>query len=249
MTGNPAGIKFEDHIGLVHMQAMFGYKWATGAGANMDYDDMYQEASLAFMAAANGYDPDTGLKFSAYYTKVAFSHFRQSIGVMTGVKNLNLTQRGEILDRKNENKRRAAAGERQLNERKYGLRPTSFSDMTSPDEENRNFEDTLASDAMTPEQALEFKQNIHESIKGLSPLAQLVTQWLCEPPEALLKELSCQRAHAEVCKGQGVRHRAPREGVTLDSIGKFLHKVKNVPEGDLIMVRKELMDITKTVGV
>ncbi|UUZ75403.1 hypothetical protein LP414_27185 [Polaromonas sp. P1(28)-13] len=86
--------KFEDHIGIIHMQAKFGLKWAHGAGVRMDYDDMFQEASLAFLAAAKGYDPETGLKFSTYFTKVAFSQFRQTIGVMTGVKNLNTTQRG-----------------------------------------------------------------------------------------------------------------------------------------------------------
>lgn len=241
--------KFEDHIGLVHMQAKFGFKWAAGAGlSSMSYDDMYQEAALACLLAIEGYDPDTGLKFSAYYTKVAFSQFRKTIGQMTGVKNLNATQKAEICERKEENKRRGAAALPPLKDCSYGLRPMAFSDVLTDDEDSDGFDQSLASDARTPEELLEFKQNWNAAMAKLSPLAQLVVSWLKDPPPELLRELQGQDAHAARCIEQGVRRRQKsNEGISIHSIGKFLDMVTDLPKNELLLVEAELMELAKAV--
>ncbi|MEJ7805262.1 MAG: hypothetical protein WKG03_05000, partial [Telluria sp.] len=89
-------LRFQDNVGLIHLQAKKGFKWADGAHSNLTYEDMYQVASIAFCIAAEGFNPDLGHKFSTYYSMVAFSEFRKEIGIMTGVKKLDQAQRDEI---------------------------------------------------------------------------------------------------------------------------------------------------------
>jgi hypothetical protein len=240
--------RFEDHIGIIHMQAMFGFKWAKSTGQSLDYDDMFQEASLAFVLAAEGYKPEMGLKFSTYYTKVAFSQFRRAIGIMTGVKNLNGGQKAEIADRRAENKRRGAAAEKPLPSMNYGLRPVSLTGMRRgwDEEELESFQETIPSEDLTPEQALEFKQTWQQATANLSPLAQLVVEWLRDPPAELMRELKCQEAHADMCTARGVRTHGLRDGLSIDSIGKFIKMAgQKVPKGELVLVERELMDVVK----
>lgn len=147
-----SALRYEDNVGLIHFQAKQGFKWAHNAGSGLDYEDMFQIASTAFWIAAQGYNPESGHKFSAYFTQVAFSEFRREIGIMTGVKNLNEGQRAEIAARKEENKRRRETGQPELPEVNYGLAPVSFSELTAPGEEDvaMPFEASLASEGMTP---------------------------------------------------------------------------------------------------
>lgn len=237
--------RFEDHIGLVHMQAKFGFKWAQGAGLSMSYEDLYQEASLAFLLAAEGYDGEKS-KFSTYYTKVCFSVFRKAIGQMTGVKNLSGWQRAEIADRKAENKRRGEAAEAPLLDVNYGLRPMQFSELGGEDMDD--FDQILPSEARTPEELLEFKQNWQQATSKLSPLAQLVVSWLKEPPPELLRELSGQAAHADECTSKGVRRaRGSNTGISIESIGKFLNMVTDLPKNELLLVEAELMELVNAI--
>jgi|GEM_PF-2943809 len=241
-------ISFAEHVGLVHLQAKQGFRWAHGAGLAMDYEDMFQEAALAFMLAAEGFDPNAGVKFSAYYTQVAFSQFRKTIGVMTGVKNLNPTQRKEIADRKAENARRRAAAERELPECNYGLSPVAFSHIGVDGEGERNFEESLVSEAASPEQLLEFKQEWETAVENLSPLAALIIEWLRDPPEELLRELHCQMAHADERNARGLRAVGLRDGLTVANIGKFLKLTSNVTDRELMMAKAELEAVGKRIG-
>lgn len=240
-------ISFEENIGLVHTQAKFGFKWAQGAGLAMDYEDMFQEASEAFLLAAAGYRPESGLKFSTYYTKAAFSQFRKTIGVMTGVKNLNPDQRAEIAARKEENKRRAAAAQAPLPDCNYGLSPVAFSHIGAADEGGQVFEESLESEVASPEEMLEFKQQWEQATANLSPLAQLVVEWLRDPPPELLKELNCQMAHADRRNEHGLRAYGLRDGLTIANISKFLKLISNVSDGELMLAKAELEELTKCV--
>jgi hypothetical protein len=240
-------INFEENIGLVHLQAKQGYRWAQGAGVAMDYDDMFQEASVAFVLAAEGYKPETGLKFSTYFSQVAFSQFRKTIGVMTGVKNLNPTQRAEIADRKAENKRRAAAAQAPLLDCNYGLSPVAFSHIGVGDDDAFSFEETLESEAASPEQLLEYRQTWEETTARLSPLAKVMVEWLRDPPPELLKELQSQMAHADQRNAHGLRVYGLRDGLSIANIGKFLKLVSNVTDGELALAKVELEQVVKRI--
>lgn len=243
-------ISFEENIGLVHFQAKRGYAWAQGAGLALDYDDIFQEASVAFLLAAEGFDPERGIKFSAYYTTAAFSRFQKAIGVMTGVKNLNPTQREEIANRKEENARRAAAAEAPLENMNYGLSPMAFSHISLGSEEDGslNFEDALVSDAGTPEQIFELKQDWEVATSNLGPLARLMLEWLEDTPDELARDFEAQSAHSDFRMACGLRPlRGSREGVSINNIGRFLQRVWGITDGELAVAKAQLERMTDTL--
>lgn len=218
--------RFEENKGLIHLQAKVGHKMAMLNGVHLDYEDWFQEASLAFVNAAAQFDPNAGWKFSAYFTKVCFSQFRKTIGQLTGVKNLNADQRAEIAERTAENKRRGAAGQNCLDAMRYGIHPISFGDVGTSLEDGVAFEETVPADTPTPEQALQAKQTVQRCAQQLSPLAQLVVEWLRDPPPELLREIQAQAAFADRCNLAGERAAIrSREGLCLTNIGQFLKLV------------------------
>lgn len=242
-------IQFKDNVGLVHFQAKRGFKWASGSGLNLSYDDMFQEASLAFVVAANGFKPEAGYKFSAYYTMVAFSEFRKSIGIMTGVKNLNKGQRAEIDARSEENSRLSLLGLPQLPNVNYGLAPVNMSSLGTLDGaegEGESFEAGIASNARTPEDIYEAKQAWEAATVNLSPLAGLIAEWLRDPPPEMLKEFACQRAYAEECTAAGVRASSD-DGVSLKAVTKFMRLVGDIPERQMLLAQAELLDAVKQI--
>lgn len=239
-------LKYEDNIGLVHFQAKRGFAWAMKTGTLLDYEDMFQEASMAFIAAADGYNPDCGVKFSAYYTRVAFSYFQKAVGIMTGVKSLSDKKRAKIQERQEENERRAAIALPRLPDINFNPPAIPFSELTvdmgaGGELDFVSFESTLMSDSLSPEEQLELREQAAYVMLDLSPLARLIIEWLTDPPEELLVELRAQAAHAEVCRSVGVRSRkGATDGVTIESISKFLKLVNEVPDEMLIPATAEL---------
>lgn len=245
-----AALRFEDNIGLVHLQAKSGFRWAQGAGSGLDYEDMFQVASAAFCIAAEGFRPEEGMKFSSYYTQVAFSEFRKEIGIMTGVKNLNEKQRAEIAARKEENKQRRAQGLSELPDMNYGLAPVHFGDMRVEGDDGESatpFESTLAADGMTPEEQVEFRQVWEQATMRLSPLARLMVDWLRDPPDELLRELASQEAYADQCKTVGKRAYGLRDGVTIAAVSKFLQMIGDVTKRELMLAEAELMKVMQVI--
>ncbi|MDY7537525.1 hypothetical protein QN372_00020 [Undibacterium sp. RTI2.1] len=242
-------IEFKDHVGLVHLQAKKGFKWADGAKSGLTYDDMFQEASVAFVMAKEGFNPDLGIKFSAYFSQVAFSHFRRAIGQMTGVKNLNPEQKQEIEALKEENQRRAAAALPPLMGCNYGIKSTNFSEIGAEDESFEGFESTIDSGMDTPEQILEFHQIVEQSIERLSPIAQLIVEWLRDPPAQLIAELDCQIAHADQMEETGSSQAAWRfrEGLSISKVGNFLQMLGDIPRGKLVLAENELLNVVTDI--
>lgn len=243
-------LRYEDNIGLIHLQAKQGFKWAHGAGSGLDYEDMFQVASAAFCIAAEGFNPEAGHKFSTYYSQVAFTEFRREIGIMTGVKNLNDEQRAEIAARKAENKQRRKDGLPELPEMNYGLAPVRFGDMTVQGEEGEAatpFEATLAAECMSPEEQLERRQVWEQATANLSPLASLIVDWLRDPPEELVREIEAQRAHADQCNAVGKRAYGLRDGLTIAAVSKFLQLIGDVPKRELMLAEAELMKVVEAI--
>lgn len=239
-------LKYEDNIGLVHLQAKFGYNWAMRMRTPFEYDDMFQEASLAFLTAVEGFDPDAGVKFSAYYTRVAFSFFKRAINGHASLKSLSSQERQKIKDRKAENKVRAASGLPELPGIETGLKMVRFSDLDGGEGDDFTpFIDSIASHAPTPEQALQLKQTRLRTLNKLSPLARLVVDWLEKPPHALLEELRSQVAHAQVSKAVGVPQRGVNGTVTVKAISNFLQLTGSASAAELVKVGKELNAIVK----
>lgn len=242
-------VRFQDHVGLVHQQAKFGFKWADGAGTGLSYDDMFQVASVAFVIAANSFDPTRGIKFSTYYTQAAFSEFRREIGIMTGVKNLNVEQRAEIAQRKEENALRREQAKPELMNMNYGLRPVSFADLSSDSDDGWQspYEDTLASDMQTPEEIVAFQQVWDQVTADLSPLATLMVEWLRNPPPELMRELAAQDAYATRALAAGKRPKGMRDGVSVATVKRFMALATDAPKGELLLAEVELERVMKKI--
>lgn len=248
MTVMSPAITFQENVGLVHLQAKKAFKWASGASTGMTYEDCFQEASLAFVLAAQGFNPDAGVKFSAYYTQVAFSQFHKAIGRMTGVKRLNDDMRAEITARKEENARRAAQALTPLPDINYAVPTENFSTLTAMGEEGvESFEAGLASEAPAPEDIVAFRQLWQQATANLSPLAQLMMAWLRDPPPELLRELERQLAHAEEAAAHGRRTYGMRDGVSVSNVSKFIGMVGDVGKRELMLAEAELMDAVKQI--
>ena len=239
-----ADIEFKDNIGLVHLVTRKCYGWAQALGVPMDYEDVFQEASMAFVTAARSYDPTVGTKFSAYFSRAAFNQVRKAIGQMTGVKQLDEAQRENLRALKEENELRAASGEKQLSTYS-GLRMVSISDLET--EEGENLYDVIASDAATPEEICSARQDWDEASKDLSPLARLMADWLRDPPEELLREVEGQRAHYELRKsgGQGRGQHIP--GISMECVGNFMQLVVGIRREEVMLAESELLKAAKSL--
>jgi len=234
-------LEFKANIGLVHFHAKRGYAWAQQAGVPLDYEDVFQEASVAFVLAQRGFNPDAGVKFSAYYSRAAHSQFSKAIGKFTGVKRLNDDMKAEVAARGEENARRRAAGEKELPSMNFGIGMSNFSDLEAMGEDGAEpFESSIDSEVESPEQIVETKQLMAQAMANLSPLASLIVNWLRDPPPALVKELQSQRAHALHADEIGVNVRSMKEGISLVSVKKFLALVGNVTERELVLAEAEL---------
>lgn len=239
---------FKENIGLVHFHAKRGFARAQQAGVPLSYDDMFQEASMAFVMAARGFDPEAGVKFSAYYTRAAHSHFSKAIGRFTGVKRLTDEMKVEIAERDEENARRRAAAEPELPSRHYSIASRNFSDMEGQsDEAGDPFEASIASESQSPEEIIETKQLMDRAMASLSPLANLMVDWLRDPPPELVSELRSQRAHAAVAEEVGVHARAMKEALSLVTVKKFLTMLGGATERELSMAECELRNAVKYI--
>jgi RNA polymerase sigma factor (sigma-70 family) len=235
-------LDYEANLGLVHFHAKRGFAWAQAAGVSLTYEDMFQEASLAFVNAARGFNPDAGVQFSAYFSRAAHTQFVKAVGRFTGVKRLNDDMKAEIAEREAENARRRAQAQKELPSVNYSLAVTSFEDMGRgyDDEEAPSFVDALDSGVQSPEEIVETRQLMERALADLSPLAALILDWLRDPPDELVAELESQRAHALIAEEAGVRTRAMKDGLSLANVKKFLLLTGEVTERELIMADAEL---------
>lgn len=229
---------FEQNIGLIHKVSKKGYGWAQSLRLPLDYDDIFQEASLVFVKACEGFDVNAGLQFSTYFTTAAMNQFGRTIGVMTGCKHMNKREREKLAENKMERKRRAEAGEAPLiGEDYFGLSVTNFSDMET--EEEDDISESFVSGMRTPEQIVAAREEWAVIQGGMSSLAYLISSWLLDPPEELVRELEASRAHAEFAHSIGMEARANQD-VSISTICDFLIRVSGHPRSAVVAARREL---------
>lgn len=65
---------FEKNKGLVHDVSNRGYRRVVSLNVGLEYEDVFQEMSMAFLKAYEGFDESKGYKFTTYYYMAAFNH-------------------------------------------------------------------------------------------------------------------------------------------------------------------------------
>lgn len=67
----PISEYYDKNKGLVHAVSKKGYARFQSAGVAMDYEDVFQEMSVVFLKAYEGFDESKGFKFTTYYYMAA----------------------------------------------------------------------------------------------------------------------------------------------------------------------------------
>ena len=161
---------------------------------------------------------------------------------MSGVKNINPNERKLIESRKEENKVLLAEGKAKKPATILGIRTINFSAFAT--EDGDVFEESLVSDMSTPEEIFRRKQALALVIGTLSPLAELVVDWLRNPPEELMREISCRKAHMTLRENAGFRRTGPYPSVNLDMVFDFLKTIGDVSTDEIKAVKAELKIMT-----
>lgn len=70
---------FEAHKGLLHKMARKGYGRLMDLNMVIDYEDVFQEMSLAYVKAAQKYDATKGITFGAYLGRAVWNEFNRFV--------------------------------------------------------------------------------------------------------------------------------------------------------------------------
>ncbi|MFT4064381.1 sigma factor [Paraburkholderia sp.] len=123
----------------------------------------------------------------------------------------------------------------------------SFEEMSG---EDFDVSERIASEAMTPEEVLERRQQaeqVQTVVAGLSPIAALIVQWLVSPPEALMKEAAAQQAHCDYSRSIGIHTRC-MAGVNIGFICKFIRLVMaDVSHSEIARAAREVRRVIDTL--
>lgn len=222
-------ISYSENIGLIHLIAKKLYGWVTALNLPLDYDDVFQEVSLAFVAAAQGYDESLGIKFSAYLNQAARNQVRKTVGALTGLKRLNDREKELI----------SQAKDRGESADFMGISFTSFEDM--PGEDGGTMLDILPSARIETAEAAIFERDWEKALSTLSPLAQRIAGMIANPPPELLEELNCQYEHSLIAVSMNRADRSVKPFVTLRSVSDFLTVVTGYNRETMILAEAELI--------
>lgn len=155
---------YRANTGLANKVAMKVFARLMSMGAAVEFDDVFQEASVVMQRTYEKFDPSKGFKFSTYFMRAAYNELNKFVEsyekdcTVLGVMSIQ-----------------AARGD---------------------DGEELDMESTIDGHHMSPEEALELKQNLEGIEQKLSPLALFLLQMSVDPPEQMTQEWKLQR---ELC--------------------------------------------------
>lgn len=145
---------YNDHMGLLHTFARKGWSRLIASQISVDYEDVVQELSVAFVKAINSYDPSKGYSFTAYAGRAMWNEFNRY-----AKKQINEAT-------------------------ELGTLSIQALDARSDTDEGGDLYEVFDSGAPTPEEQLERKQEIIGNLRKLSPTAKfLVSQMMSPSPE------------------------------------------------------------------
>lgn len=173
----PVAEFYEQNKGLVHAVSRKGFARFSGLGVSMDYEDIFQEMSVIFLKAYEGFDDSKGFKFTTYFYMSAFNRINSWLQKLADERVVH-----------------GVVSIEELNARSGG------------DGEN-NLSDLLMIDRATPETYCQLNQFITHADKSLSPLASLILSWCLSPPPELLEQLRKAEVHAEYGRKLGFETR------------------------------------------
>lgn len=206
--------QYQDNIGLIHLMARKCFGWTCGMNLPLTYDDVFQEMSITFLTCADKHDPETGFKFSAYFSRSAENNMNKLINRQFGRARPSKVMDPDTGEPVMEN------GKPVYHPMGDGLRFTSFEDMVSDDV---SVEEIFAGPTMNPEEVLELAQEVALMRGQLSSVANVMIDMLIDPPDELIAEIHAEEAYIEEASKQNCR--LCQTGMSITGIGRFLKTV------------------------
>lgn len=233
--------KYEDHIGLIHTISRKCLGWVRSLDLCLDYEDVFQEVSVAFVSASRGFNPDAGVKFSAYLTRAAYNQLSRTVGGLTGVKKLSDEDR-EWLKQVNEENEQLKKEGKELKSTFIGLKVVKAED--SVDESGNTPIDKLEYSGTSPEEAALLQIQLDEQLSHITPLARIAVEVMRNPPEELFAEMQSQHAHDLIAVKLKFQNRAIKPTFTVRTVLRFLSKVYGYSKYEIAQAERELNNLS-----
>lgn len=224
-----------ENMGLIHTAARMGYGRLQALGSSLDYDDLVQEMSELFIIAYDKFDESNGAKFSTYFTFAARNEINK-IG-----QRAELERCGTIVV--SAEKKEGEYGY-DVTRRNYHAGTIGIEEINAACEDGASFEETIASEAATPEQLAIVASEMRAMLRGLSPLAAAMASMTFDPPEYVEREFVASQVHAEFARSVGTERRC-RGTLTVGFVATFLERTTDIPCGTIRAAKREIMEMAK----
>lgn len=202
---------YADNTGLIHQVARKGYARMSAIGANLDYEDLFQELSITFIKSYEALDVERNGKFSTYFFMAA----RNRINALAedfemerlGLRTVRRKEIGADGQQVMSEDGKVGKWVREFSQVHAGL--SSIEEMSDRSREDgcKSAVEIIASDCLTPDQEVELSDTLNSIMGNLSPLARMIMQYTIEPPDFIEREFSAQESHAEFAREKNLPRR------------------------------------------
>ena len=206
---------FEANKGLVYKVSMAAMRRISQSGIAVDFNDIYQVASEAFIRCYQGYDPTSGFQFSTYFWKSAMNAVNAAFSPL-------IRERME-----------------------YGTVSVEemTANASRGEDDEVSMADVVLKDTTDPQSLVAIREFLADVDARLSPLAKLILNWLIDPPDDLLEAIESQTAHAIYARSLGFVRRAPTLNLRPRAIGSYLIDIHGVDRGKVRLALEEIKQV------
>jgi RNA polymerase sigma factor (sigma-70 family) len=205
---------YKANMGLVHAVSRKGFSRLATAKVVIDYEDVFQEMSIVFLKAFEGFDESKGFKFSTYYFMCAYNR-------------LNRWAQGLIEER-------LKHGVVSIEELSHGS--------DGDDMDLGNVMQDYADPSADPESSYRVTELLQYMLKNVSPLAGLILEWSIMPPQEVMTEVRKAHQYAEYGRSKGYNARCMVQ-VSPRYIASFISMISDVSQSEVTKALKEIEDI------
>jgi RNA polymerase sigma factor (sigma-70 family) len=204
---------YKANMGLVHNVARRGFKRLAAARVTIDYEDVFQEMSMVFLKAFEGFDESKGFKFSTYYFMCAHNR---------------LNGWGQALI------------EERLKHGVVSIEELGHS--ADADVDMGEVLTEFADAGADPESHYRVTELLEHIAKSLSPLAALILTWSVSPPQEVMTEVRKAHTYAEYGRSKGYMSRCMVQ-VSPRYIATFIRMISDVTQAEVTRALKEIEEL------
>lgn len=204
---------YKANMGLVHTVARKGFKRLASARVTIEYEDVFQEMSVVFLKAFEGFDASKGFKFSTYYFMCAYNR-------------LNSWAQDMIEERL-----------------KHGVVSIDeLSHHGGEDFDLAQSMSEFADPSADPESHYRVTELLQHIAKSLSPLAALILTWSVTPPQEVMIEVRKAHTYAEYGRSRGYTSRCMVQ-VSPRYVATFIRMISDVSVAEVNKALKEIDEL------